>query len=176
MVKKAAVPAQKPDVKVKAPRVAQPVKKPVYPDGPDPRFKEGELFASWRRKGFPVSPLNSGKRGGNLLVGSVVDDFPPTGRRALDRLTKKVNAALRGVNDKVVKSFSLIRREIGDGVVILKYRATASVSCMVSIGLRTGEIRIRVDVAGQVRFAGPFVDMDFDRIRVALEVIFGGIR
>jgi hypothetical protein len=35
-------------------------------DGPDPRFKEGELFASWRRKGVEVTPLFSGQRRGRI--------------------------------------------------------------------------------------------------------------
>jgi hypothetical protein len=146
-------------------------------DGPDPRFKEGELFASKRSfVGFPVSPLFSGGARGSILHSSVVGDFPSTGHPALDRLSKKVNAVLRGVSDRLVQSFSLIRRVVGEGAVILQYQASASVSCTVSIGLKSGEIRLRVDVAGQVRFAGPFVDMDLDRIRVALEVIFGGVK
>jgi hypothetical protein len=47
------------------PRASQPAKPVSAPksitDGPDPRFEEGELFASWRRKGYAVTPLFSGQ-------------------------------------------------------------------------------------------------------------------
>jgi hypothetical protein len=125
-----------------------------------------------------VTSLRSGGRRGNLSFSSFVGDFPPTGNNPLDFLTRKVNALLRSVNSRIVKSFTLVRRRVGKdgGGVILEYQASASISCVLFIGFKTGEISIRVDVAGQVRYAGPFVGLKFDKIRIALEIIFGGIK
>jgi hypothetical protein len=52
--------------KPKSPPPSKAVKKAAPLDGPDPRFKEGELFASWRQHGIVVSPLFSRKK--NVIV------------------------------------------------------------------------------------------------------------
>jgi hypothetical protein len=59
------VPVPKPAKVQKSP--SKPAPKVSPQDGPDPRFKEGELFASKRSfVGFPVSPLFSGGARGTL--------------------------------------------------------------------------------------------------------------
>jgi hypothetical protein len=58
-------------------RLVQPPKPKSLGEGPDPRFKEGELFASWGRKGIKVTPLFSGHRRGRIS-GRFIRSSPDT--------------------------------------------------------------------------------------------------
>jgi hypothetical protein len=58
-----------------APKPVKPVPKSATPDGSDPRFKEGELFASRSFLGFPVSPLFSGGVRSRIVSGPDTDSY-----------------------------------------------------------------------------------------------------
>jgi hypothetical protein len=114
-------------------RLVQPSKPKSLGEGPDPRFKKGELFASWGRKGISVTPLFSGQRHGTIssrFIRSSPDTDTYGGGVRDNRLVNRVNVFVETLIVQVRKfspgaTIGVDFAPVGDS---FSYRASLNVS------------------------------------------------